>query len=356
MMGKKGPVSKPFYEFSLDRRVPENHLLRRIEAHVDFGFVYPLTQPFYSYTGRPSMDPVVLFKMALLGYLYGLPRERRLAHEVELNLAYRWLLGYDLDEATPNHSGLSKVRRRFGPAVYEEFSSAIVGQCEQAGLSEGTTAFLDSTLVPARASKSSRFRALVQRLPGRSQDVVRQLWEENPANAANPVASEGDGFGGPVNHFAVSRTDPEAGLVTRPPGAPRFAYKDHCCVDGGAARIVTAVKVTPGYAPDEHQLSPLLEAHASLLSRVPRRVAPCTKYGTRANYRYYFERGIARSIRMAQLPEKVRGCSTDACHYDSLRDVYRCPTRQLLRRRVEAKSSDAVIYRAEPASRRACPV
>jgi hypothetical protein len=185
---------------------------------------------------------------------------------------------------------------------------------------------------------------------------VRQLWEENPANAADPGDSEGDGVGGPVNRFAGSRTDPEAGLVTRPPGAPRFAYKDHCCVNGGAARIVTAVKVTPGYAPDEHQLSPLLEAHASLLGRVSRRVAPCTKYGTRANDQYYFERGIARSIRMAQLPEKVKGYSTDAFHYDSLRDVYWCPTRQLLRRRVEAKSSDAVIYRAEPASCRAYPV
>jgi transposase len=119
MMGRKAPESKLFYEFSLDSRVPEGHLLRRIEAVVDLGFVRHLTEPFHSHTGQPSVDPVVLFKMALLGYLYGLPSERRLAEEVELNLAYRWFLGYDLDEATPNHSVLSKARRRFGPGVYE---------------------------------------------------------------------------------------------------------------------------------------------------------------------------------------------------------------------------------------------
>ena len=83
-----------------------------------------LTRPFYSHTGQPSVDPVALFKMALLGYLYGLPSERRLAQEVELNLAYRWFLGYDLDEETPNHSVLSKARRRFGKQVYEEFLSS----------------------------------------------------------------------------------------------------------------------------------------------------------------------------------------------------------------------------------------
>jgi transposase len=114
MMGIKNVEAKVFYEFSLDRRVPEDHLLRRIEHAVDFSFVYSLTRPYYSHTGQPSVDPVAVFKMALLGYLYGLASERRLAQEVELNLAYRWFLGYDLDEATPNHSVLSKARRRFG--------------------------------------------------------------------------------------------------------------------------------------------------------------------------------------------------------------------------------------------------
>jgi transposase len=355
MMGTKKVEAKLFYEFSLDRRVPEDHLLRRIERAVDFAFVYRLTRPFYSHTGQPSVDPVVLFKMALLGYLYGLPSERRLAQEAELNLAYRWFLGYDLDEATPNHSVLSKARRRFGKEVYEEFFRQIVGQCEAAGLIEGTTVFLDSTQVLASAnSDSSRSRTLLQQLPGRPEAFVQQLWEANPEEPGQDDEGPHGGKKGSVNRLSASRTDPEAGMVTRPPGPPRFTYKDHLCVDGGKARIVTAVKVTAGHLPDEHQLRALIEAHSELLGRMPRRVSADTKYGTRANYEYLFERGIAPSIPLSQIRLKSKEFTAEAFRYDLESDVYWCPTGKPLHRRVEAPSSDAVIYRANPADCRAC--
>jgi transposase len=235
MMGIKNVEAKLFYEFSLDRRVPEDHLLRRIEQAVDFSFVYSLTRPYYSHTGQPSVDPVALFKMALLGYLYGLASERRLAQEVELNLAYRWFLGYDLDEATPNHSVLSKARRRFGKQVYEEFFRQVVLQCETAGLIEGTTVYLDSTLVPASADvDSARSRTLLQQLPSGPAAFVEQLWESNPDEAEAEPRPPGPPTGQhTVNQWISSRTDPEAGMVSRGRGyPPHFAYKDHLCVDG----------------------------------------------------------------------------------------------------------------------------
>ena len=107
MMGRKAPAGKLFYQVSLEELVPDGHLLRRVAKAVDFGVVRRLTARFYSHTGQPSVDPVVLFKMALLGYLYGLPSERRLVEEIRLHLAYRWFVGYDLDEAIPDHSVLS---------------------------------------------------------------------------------------------------------------------------------------------------------------------------------------------------------------------------------------------------------
>src|SRR6266508_2134118 len=155
MMGTKTPSSKLFYEFSLEERVPADHLLRRVGQAVDFSFVRRLTGRFYSHTGQPSVDPVVLFKMALLGYLYGIASERRLAAEIRLNLAYMWFLGYDLDETPPDHSVLSKARRRFGPTVYQAFFTEVVRQCERAGLVRGDTLYLDSTLVRANAALSS---------------------------------------------------------------------------------------------------------------------------------------------------------------------------------------------------------
>jgi transposase len=116
MMGRKALGGKLFYQVSLEELVPAGHLLRRVAEAVDFGVARRLTARFYSHTGQPSVDPVVLFKMALLGYLYGLPSERRLVDEIRVNLAYRWVIGYDLDEAVPDHSVLSKARRGGGEA------------------------------------------------------------------------------------------------------------------------------------------------------------------------------------------------------------------------------------------------
>src|SRR5512143_2371869 len=145
MMGTKSPEAKLFYQFSLEERVPEDHLLRRVAQTVDLSFVRRLTERFYSHTGQPSIDPVVIFKMALLGYLYGITSERRLIEEIRLNLAYLWFIGYDLDEKVPDHSVLSKARKRFGLTVYQGFFKEIVQQCERAGLVEGNRLYADST-------------------------------------------------------------------------------------------------------------------------------------------------------------------------------------------------------------------
>jgi transposase len=357
MMGIKNVEAKLFYEFSLDRRIPEDHLLRRIEQAVDFSFVYRLTRPYYSHTGQPSVDPVALFKMALLGYLYGLPSERRLAQEVELNLAYRWFLGYDLDEATPNHSVLSKARRRFGKQVYEEFFRRVVLQCEAAGLIEGTILYLDSTLVSASADvDSARSRALLQQLPGRPEEFVERLWQSNPEGAEEDSENPGPPTGQhTVNQWISSRTDPEAAMVARGRGyPPHFAYKDHLSVDGGQARIVTAVRVTSGQRADEHELKNLVEAHAELLARMPRRVAADRKYATRANYEYLLERNIAPSIPEMQPRHRPGLWGPERFTYDLGQDVYWCPAGEPLIRRGAANDGSAVIYRANPGSCRSC--
>ena len=121
MMGRHQFAPKLYYQLSLDRLVPEDHLLRQMSEAIDFSFVYPLARSYYSYTGQPSVDPVVLFKTLLVGYLYGVTSERRLMREIQVNMAYRWFLGYDLDETIPDHSVLSKARARFGMEVLEDF-------------------------------------------------------------------------------------------------------------------------------------------------------------------------------------------------------------------------------------------
>src|SRR5215207_6902304 len=186
LMGRKALAGKLFYQVSLEALVPAGHLLRRVGGAVDFSVVRPLTARFYSHTGQPSVDPVVLFKMALLGYLYGLPSERRLVEEIRVNLAYRWFIGYDLDEAIPDHSVLSKARRRFGPFFYEASSTEVVRQCGRAGLIRGDRLFLDSTLVAAHADlERVGSRELIRQLSAVDEHVA-ELWEQNPAGAPTP--------------------------------------------------------------------------------------------------------------------------------------------------------------------------
>src|SRR6266852_5720923 len=167
MMGHKTVEPKLYMSFSLDAAVPANHLVRRLAAVLDFDFVRGLVRRDYSHTGQPSVDPVVLFKLWLLGYLFNITSERRLCEEASLNLAWRWFLGYELDEPLPDHSVLSKARTRFGVRVYEKFFQRIVHLCEERGLVQGDVLFIDSTLSDANAARDTlRSRALAgPRLP-----------------------------------------------------------------------------------------------------------------------------------------------------------------------------------------------
>ena len=159
-MGERQFETKLYYQLSLDRLVLEDHLLRRIAAAVDFSFVRPLCRPFYSHTGQPSVDPVVIFKMLLVGYLYGITSERRLAQEVSLHLAYRWFCGYDFDVPTPDHSVLSKARARLGSEVFEEFFRQSIELCRQAGLVEEGPALPGHHLSRSRQGWSVRLTVL----------------------------------------------------------------------------------------------------------------------------------------------------------------------------------------------------
>ena len=141
----------------IESLIPETHLLRKIERKVSFDFIYDLLAPYYPATGRPSVDPVSMFKMLLIGYLYGIKSERRLVEEVQLNIAYRWFCGFELDDTIPNHSTFSKTRTRkwqqsslFQKAFYE-----IVKQCIDSGLIDGEAMAADGSYIPANVSRES---------------------------------------------------------------------------------------------------------------------------------------------------------------------------------------------------------
>jgi transposase len=385
MLGRKRFEPKLFYQFSLEERVPGDHLLRQVAAVVDLSFVRRLTARFYSHTGQPGIDPAVLFKMALLGWLYGITSERRLADECRLNLAWMWFLGYDLDERPPDHSVLSKARTRFGVTTYQAFFAEIVRQCERAGLLRGDRLYLDSTLVEANASlESLGSRALVAQLAAVDAHLAA-VWDENPMAAADadgepagagpvsapaapaePVgphlAGDGDppnGRPGRANELAVSRTDPDAGLVSRD-GVPLDLYhKVHVGVDGGAARVITAVDVTPGEVADEDLLARLIKEHEGATGRTVTEVVADAKYGTYANYRALEDDGIRASIPPHLGRGKARAIPGELFMYDPVGDRFLCPEGQVLRRQgtsCSARPGGGIIYRASPKVCAACPL
>jgi transposase len=190
-MGQRDFETKLYYQLSLDRLVPQDHVLRRIAAAVGFSFVRPLCRPFYSHTGQPSVDPVVIFKLLLLGYLYGITSERRLAQEVRLHLGYRWFLGHDFDLPTPDHSVRSKARARFGSGVFEAFFRQSIELCRQAGLMEEGPVYVDSTLIRAVAALDSlQRREDVCQPPLSVTEYLQRLDDEAAADQQRALGRE----------------------------------------------------------------------------------------------------------------------------------------------------------------------
>jgi transposase len=335
MMGSKTTEPKLFVNFDLDAHVPRTHLVRRIAEAVDFGFVRGLAQPFYSHTGQPSVDPVVLFKLTLLGYLYGVVSERRLCEEASLNLAWRWFLGYELEDAVPDHSVLTKARRRFGVKVYEQFFAQVVKLCEARGLIQGKTLFLDSTLIAANASRESvRARPLVTEL-GSARAYVHQVWHTNPGEPAD----DEDGVRrtrpgrGVANRNLVSRTDPEAQMVSRLGRPGQLAHKAHLTVDGGRARVVTAVEVRAATEGDGQATAALLDRHHQAVGRPTSELVADSGYTTDATQEACAERGVQAVLAPIQRSGRRGTFLGTDFHYVAERDHYLCPAGQMLRPR-----------------------
>ena len=155
MQGKKEFKQRIYYNINLDSLVPKDHFLKRLDKLISFDFVRDITIDYYSHTGKPSIDPVVLVKMLLIGYLFDIRSERKLVEEINLNLAYRWYIGYDLDEVVPDHSIFSKARASFGKKLFLDIFEKILLKCVELGLVSKEGMLVDSTIVRADASSYS---------------------------------------------------------------------------------------------------------------------------------------------------------------------------------------------------------
>ena len=355
MMGVKSAEPALFVNFSLDAAVPRHHLLRQIADCVDFGFVRALTRGTYSHTGQPSVDPVVIFKLHLLGYLYNARSERQLCEDAGLNLAWRWFLGYELTDAIPDHSVLTKARRRFGSAIYLQFFQRVVQLCAERGLIQGEKIYVDSTLVDADAAADSvRSRALLAQLPGKPEEYLARLELEMDEGRSRPDRKRRNHL---VGEEACSRTDPEAAMITRSAvKKARLVHKVHMAVDGGVSRIVTAVTAVPAGHGDGQGVPALLDQHHLNFGRPPAELVADAGYASTVAYRACSERGIAPSIRGRPSNNRRGGWDRDRFTYEPEHDRYICPMGQPLVRTSDNVAMQQHVYRASLPACRACPV
>src|SRR3954447_43126 len=155
MIGFKNRSFGPLPPVTLEDLIPPDHFYRHLERSLDLGFVRDLVRDAYAETGRPSIDPIVFFKLQLILFFEGLRSERQLLRVVADRLSLRWYLGYDLTESLPDHSSLSRIRERYGLDVFRSFFEEIVEQCLAAGLVWGKELYLDATKVVANAALAS---------------------------------------------------------------------------------------------------------------------------------------------------------------------------------------------------------
>jgi transposase len=344
MMGHQAtPQPKLFYTgFQLDKRVRRDHPLRKISKVVDFDFTYKEVAETYGDNGNVSVPPPVLLKLMLLLVFYNVRSERELMETLPERLDWLWFLGYDLDDEVPNHSVLSKARKRWGREVFQRFFERVMRQCVAAGLVDGRKIFVDASLIDADASQDSVVdtRDLNEQLSRKYRQLEARLDEAPSARAPGPYTEE--------NLRYVSATDPDAALMKR--GESKLRYQSHRAVEG-SSEIITATALTPGDVSEDQLLMALKEDHEATTGESVQTVVADSKYGTKENYLACRDAGIQAHIPAFQggtdkRLEKRGLFMEDRFVFDAKRDVFVCPAGQELRRRTVHARRQSIEYAA----------
>lgn len=323
MMGvQQPPQSSLFYVgINIEKRIRSNHPLRKVNELIDFDFAYNEVKDLYGSNGNVSVPPPVILKLMLLLVFYNVRSERELMDTLPERIDWLWFLGYDLDSEIPNHSVLSKARKKWGVEIFQGFFERIVRQCVEAGLVDGRKIFVDSSLVDANASNNSvlDIQNLKHQLHKNYKKLEARLEERESADPSRTY--------GKKNNRYISSTDPDAALVNR--GKSKLSYQVHRAVDG-KHEVITATEATPGDVNEAHLMLPLLEKHEATTEVKAETVVADSKYGTIENFLACHDHGIEAHIpdlreAAGKRTAKREIFAEDRFHYDPNTDTYTCP-------------------------------
>lgn len=367
------------YGLNLEKRIRANNPLRPIKEQVDFAFVRIAVAPFYGRDGHQSEDPIVIMKLMLLLFLDDVASERELMRMVAERLDYLWFLEMDVDEEIPDHSVLSKARKRWGKDVFEELFVRVVQQCAEAGLVRGDKIHMDGSLINANAAMKSlqagcpelieQLRAVYRREEGKlesgpedeAESAAKGQLRAVPRGDEGPPESrpEGEAKSAAKGPRTVSKTDPDAVLMRKGAEAARPRYKNHRVVDDECG-VITAVETTPADINENEKLVALVEQHEANTGVKVRTVVGDAQYGTNDNFAACQQRGIRSH--MADLRATytnnapTRGIFGEKeFHYDAASDSYVCPAGQRLKR-APKPNQNTYIYRGSKKICGNCPL
>lgn len=352
---------------NLDILVPQSNFYRNVEAKLDLSFVRDLVQQHYSSRmGRPSIDPVVFFKLQLIMFFEGIRSERQLMEMVKMRIDHRWYIGYDFNEKVPDHSSLSKIRERYGLKVFQQFFEQIVELCIEAGLVWGKELYFDGTKVRANA----HIDGLIPRWYWETKQHLGGLFSEQDESEESPIATRFVEKYARMRHTGrasktyqrttdarVSPTDPDATPMQRFNGdRANLGYHTHYVVDGGKSRIILAALTTPASIMDN---TPMLDLARWVRFRwhlQPKIAVGDTKYGTTVNILGLAADGIRAYIPLPSLSRSKTLYPIDLFRYDADQDVYICPQGQELHLLGRVNPQQQFRYRADPTICNVCLV
>jgi len=336
MMGRRrDSQGQLFYEFHLDDVVPADHLVRRIDSVLDLSWVYEELKPYYSHTGRPSVDPELMIRMLIVGYVFALRSERRLCAEVQVNLAYRWFCRLDIEDQVPNHSVFCRARHeRFREsAALRRVFERVVATCIATGLVGGEAFSIDASLIKADVDKKKR-------VPGdtpidwpTSEEASRAVREYlaalDAARSGETGADDGGngtGQSGGKPEKAISLSDPQSAWIARKGENPFFAYDANYLIDNTFGIIVDAEGTRANRSEEIAIAETMVERVGHRFGLTPKRLAGDTVYGAAKLLKWLWDKGITPHVPVWDRSKQTGGRFTkEDFVFDRERNVYICP-------------------------------
>jgi transposase len=353
MMGQQGgEQDQLFYAFNRDTHVPQDHLLRGINRFLDLSELRQHLAPFYSHTGRPSIDPELMIRMLIVGYCFGIRSERRLCEEVHLNLAYRWFCRLGLEEAVADHSTFSKNRHgRFRESdAFRHVFERVLERGMAEGLVGGEGFAVDASIVKADASRA-------RRVAGAELDY-RGVDRERSSRAVREYLQALDEEADATLRRSVSLTDPAASWTSAPGGPAFFAYSTNYLVDVRAGIVVDVQATTANRTQELEAAKKMIERVEERFAVKPKELIGDTAYGAAPMLGWLVqEKGIAPHIPVWDKAERQDDTfSRNDFHFDAEHDRYTCPGGKHLHTTGQPTIDSTVLYRSRNLECASCPL